>query len=513
MARFIISDTRMADWTKSEDTIYLNFSKWNDYSYRTLFNMVYMDENRNIHEIGQIKIGFVGQDENTPTLSKMQTQTVRLDEKFFSLAESPDFYSNLYALGRDFANTVLQSLNCVVVNEKAMAIAQDEPVFIKSLLRHVNINTIMNHFKRILSGHSPLTDFNFRFLRLGKRYSDLYLDFSVESESFPPTNIHAIIGRNGLGKTTLLNEMIDSIMKGDISKGGYFDDVFNEKRISNDYFSTVVSIAFSAFDPFNPLKEQNDPTKGTCFYYIGLKPSGETIKPSYHDFMEALYVKCSVSIYECFADDSKKDMWIEAITDLESDENFKELSITGLVNLPAKELVNACLTILRSMSSGHAIVFITITMLIEKLQEKTLVLFDEPESHLHPPLLSALVRIMSNLLIRRNGVAIIATHSPVVVQEVPKSCCWVLTRYGDFTDYSRPSIETFAENVGMLTKEVFKLEMESSGYHKLFKKFVSDGLSFEQIIKAFKGQIGFEGKAVLMSMVNLRDNKKNKKDI
>lgn len=34
------------------------------------------------------------------------------------------------------------------------------------------------------------------------------------------------------------------------------------------------------------------------------------------------------------------------------------------------------------MSSGHAIVLLTITRLVETVEEKTLVLLDEPESHL-----------------------------------------------------------------------------------------------------------------------------------
>ncbi len=40
------------------------------------------------------------------------------------------------------------------------------------------------------------------------------------------------------------------------------------------------------------------------------------------------------------------------------------------------------------MSSGHAIVLLTVTKLVARVEEKTLVLIDEPESHLHPPLLS-----------------------------------------------------------------------------------------------------------------------------
>ena len=131
---------------------------------------------------------------------------------------------------------------------------------------------------------------------------------------------------------------------------------------------------------------------------------------------------------------------------------------------------------------------------------------DEPESHLHPPLLSAFIRALSNLLSRRNGIAIIATHSPVVVQEIHKNCCWVLTRFGDEMKCARPSVETFAENVGTLTKEVFKLEMERSGYHKILKDQVDKGLSFEDINHRFKRKIGFEGQAILMSMIILRDN-------
>ncbi|MEK5757114.1 AAA family ATPase, partial [Acinetobacter variabilis] len=71
------------------------------------------------------------------------------------------------------------------------------------------------------------------------------------------------------------------------------------------------------------------------------------------------------------------------------------------------------------LSSGHKIVLLILTRLVETVDEATLVLIDEPESHLHPPLLSAFMSALTELLEDRNGVAIIATHSPVVVQEVP----------------------------------------------------------------------------------------------
>jgi len=79
------------------------------------------------------------------------------------------------------------------------------------------------------------------------------------------------------------------------------------------------------------------------------------------------------------------------------------------------------------MSTGHAIVLLTTTRLVATVEEKTLVVMDEPESHLHPPLIAAFLRAVSNLIVDRNGVVIIATHSPVVLQEVPKTCVWKST--------------------------------------------------------------------------------------
>src|SRR5581483_11473983 len=103
----------------------------------------------------------------------------------------------------------------------------------------------------------------------------------------------------------------------------------------------------------------------------------------------------------------------------------------------------------------------------ESVEERTLVLLDEPEAHLHPPLLSAFVRALSALLTNRNGVAIIATHSPVVVQEVPKNCVWKMRRSGAWVSMERPEAETFGENVGVLTREIFGLEVTKSGFHRM----------------------------------------------
>jgi predicted ATP-binding protein involved in virulence len=145
------------------------------------------------------------------------------------------------------------------------------------------------------------------------------------------------------------------------------------------------------------------------------------------------------------------------------------------------------------------------TKLVESVGEKTLVLIDEPESHLHPPLLSAFTRALSQLLSSENAVAIVATHSPVLLQEIPRQCAWILSRSRLISDVDRPSIETFGENIGVLTREVFKFEVSKSGFHALLAESVARGGGFAEIMDQYGRELGMEGQAILMSMIRSRD--------
>jgi predicted ATP-dependent endonuclease of OLD family len=126
---------------------------------------------------------------------------------------------------------------------------------------------------------------------------------------------------------------------------------------------------------------------------------------------------------------------------------------------------------------GHKIVTLAISYLADLVTEGTLVLIDEPETHLHPPLLASFIRALSDLLVDRNGVAIIATHSPVVLQETPHSCVWKIHRVGDQRTAAQPGLETFGENVGTLTREAFGLEITRSGFHRRVAEAVASDLT------------------------------------
>ena len=185
---------------------------------------------------------------------------------------------------------------------------------------------------------------------------------------------------------------------------------------------------------------------------------------------------------------------------LEGDPLFASLRLAELADLPQEEFEDAAAALFDAASSGHKIVLLTMTQLVELVSERTLVLIDEPEAHLHPPLAASFIRALSNLLAQRNGVAILATHSPVIVQEVPSSCVSLFFRTGDGVEIERPAIETFAENVSLLTREIFRVELTESGYHQLIAQAVDEANTVEEAIATFDDKLGAEGRSIARAL-------------
>lgn len=483
-------------------TAYLHVDHWNDFSFVTMFYLSLFDENGELHEIGNIKIGFKGQTTEKSTYRTLQSPFKMLPDGYFSVGQDVEYYKKLAALSYSLRKSLLESIKDMAYQPDLINLAEDEEVFRTSLLREVSLSVIKGQFANVLAGRNPLTNFKFKFVRPSQeKMSGIELGFNVDIEAKPSTNIHAIIGRNGVGKTTLLNGMIEAVTSKGESFAKFYDIAgWQPREIDSNYFSSLVSVSFSAFDPFEPPNEQPDPSKGTCYFYIGLQKKDKLLKEPediHDDFVQ--------SIKTCFVNPAKRERWTKAINTLESDENFLEMDLKNLTQYSGDVLISKAKKRIKKMSSGHAIVLLTITRLVATVEEKTLVLIDEPESHLHPPLLSAFIRALSDLLLDRNGVSIIATHSPVVLQEVPKCCVWKINRSRLETEPKRPAIETFGENVGTLTREVFGLEVVKSGFHDLLSKSVESGSTFQEIVEDYNDQLGIEARALLKAMVVHRD--------
>ncbi len=483
-------------------TAYLINDNWDDwFEFNTLYKLFYDDYNNQRHTIGHVKIGQFNM-QKEQRRATLPTNFQNLEENFFSLGQDESYYKILKELDEEAGIAILQALNDTAYDLELFEKAQNERVTKISLIRDVPINTVKEQFNRLAHGGDEVTSYDFTFTAPKPKNSDLYLQlsFNVQPNSNPPTNVHVVIGRNGVGKTHLLNNMLDSLLSSEkTTKHGIFD------ATKATLFANIVSVSFSAFDETEPIKEQKDKTKGLQYSYIGLKrikkgDEKDSIPKSplmlANEFIKSLK-NCQLGI--------KKERWLNAINLLKSDPMFQEADISSLINIDEENFEQKSREVFKKLSSGHKIVLLTITRLVETVKEKTLVMLDEPESHLHPPLLSAFIRSLSELLIHRNGVAIIATHSPVILQEVPKSCVWILNRSGISAKAERPERETFGENVGILTHEVFGLEVTNAGFYSLIKESVDENDNYEEVKSNFNNNLGSEAKVIARALINIKN--------
>lgn len=513
------------------NTCYLEKNNWNDYSFITTFSLTLHDDKGVFRKIGNVRIGFVGQTEETATYKKLESMfDGGLPSSFFSLGMHTEYYEELYKLEGVLRENLLHALRDVVFSQKYLAVAEDQAVFSTALLRDSSIAVVKGKYSRLLAGLKELTPYDFAFVPSNEMFGGKQIEFNVVDDSTPSSNIHAIIGKNGTGKTTFLNSMVEAIINPTPDGAKVIDlDSYSvpKPQIGSDYFSSITSVSFSAFDTFTPPKEQSNPAKGTCYFYVGLKHRANdgslmTLDELREDLCE--------SMLDCFYDPQNKKLnrFIHVIGLLEFDQNIKSLNLSQYheeyleqlkehSDLNEDEFRQICrdrfIELLPPMSSGHAIVLLSTLNLIATVDDKSLVLIDEPESHLHPPLLAAFIRALSWLLHQVNGVSIIATHSPVVLQEVPSDCVWKIMRSETEAIISRPGIETFGENVGILTREAFGLDVEKSGFITVLDNAVKSGGTFEHIYQnTFGGRIGAEGVTLLRILVDIRDRENAKND-
>jgi len=477
---------------------------WDDWGkYRTQFQLVVYGHDGKRFDVGSLKIGHFGLQPGTKSEMKpgvrapmLDVEFNKLEESYFSLGQDETYYETLNGLPDDLRLTVLRGLRDCALDTQLFDKALTEQVMQISLLRDISEENVRNRLYRLARGDARLTEFKFEYLFPNSGGGEPpVITFDVRPHSKPPTNVHVIIGRNGVGKTRCLHYLAGALLGNRDTPGE-----FRQLGLNRDDWTVagLIFISFSAFDDFDLPKGERLEMRPTM---IGLRAAAEGGRAAILKTPEKLASDFSESFKAC-REGLRRERWRTAIETLENDPLFEEAEVTSLLDLPDDGWQTAAESLFRKLSSGHAIVLLTITRLVELVDERTLVLFDEPEGHLHPPLLSAFIRSLADLLIKRNGVAIIATHSPVVLQEVPKSCVWMLRRAGDAATADRPTIETFGENVGVLTREVFGLEVTTAGFHHMIRQAVeADGLDYEGVLDSFDGQLGAEARAITRGLV------------
>ena len=212
-------------------------------------------------------------------------------------------------------------------------------------------------------------------------------------------------------------------------------------------------VSFSPFDDYSEIEDYKN------FKYIGVqkKYEGDGLNDEQLNLLDDIKNKFIDSFKSCMSNKTKKQDWITIIEMLSTDGDF----------LFGKYNIGGNLTESNLLSHKN-------TENIEKI-------FD--------------------MLIKRNSVAIISTHSPIVLQEIPKSCVWILNREEDYLQGNRPQVETFGTNVGVLTNEVFGYEVKKSGFNALLRKVVAENNTYDEVLERFNGELGDEARSIVRALL------------
>ncbi|WP_159989183.1 AAA family ATPase [Rathayibacter sp. VKM Ac-2803] len=464
----------------------LKEDRWDDYHFKTTFHLFRGRGDEDPENFGIVKIARfgMGSESGRTTLDRSFNT---LGENFFSLGQDREYYDKILALDKPMRQAVLIALRDIAFDSDLYDRARSEFVTSSSLLRDVNDLVVKTQFRRITHGRAVLSHYEFTYDPPQESESTPpRLSFRVSADSTPPTNVHVLIGANGVGKSTLMRNFAASLSAGSdpLAVGSFGHEQLEDSVGRRVPFNNVVTVAFSAFDVFpthllDPTGERGD----IAHAVVGL---GD---------LEAQFAQ---NLRLCVRG-PRRERWLAALRRLtDVDAVLRDERMEDVLNLPVMgEEVSGAGERLRSLSSGHKIVLLTITAIVRFVEERTLVLVDEPETHLHPPLLSAFIRALSELIGERNGVAIVATHSPVVLQDVPRSCVHVVRRRGRDISVSPPMIETFGESVSVLTSTVFGLDVTTTGFHSLLDRVTGAASSERDELHL---QLGAEGRALLRAL-------------
>jgi predicted ATPase len=448
---------------------------WNDFSYKTSFILSYHLSENNIVDLGLVKIL------KKDTLdTKIPNEFSNLSDAYCSLAPSEQYYVALFDLRKRHYEAILHSLNDIVYNVELFNEFKNVPGFNKSLLRGSEAEKTLKEARNYFNDNLEIgkNRFSFTYSTLLKGADEphkISFDFSINE--YKPFRIISLIGENGTGKTEILSRLAQSL-SGEEKMGDFHPN--------RPPFSKILLISYSPFDDF---KESN-PDPSVSYSYFGLKNSKNIIdfEKARKDFSESLLYIKENNMVRSWKDTLSLIINESAVNKIHRRKNTTDhiISIDKL-----------------GLSSGQQILAFIFTNIIATIERESLILFDEPETFLHPNLVSKLMSALYKLLERSNSYAIVSTHSPIVLQEMPSNCVRVLHRLGN-TPFTRSlGVESFGENLSAITKDVFGVVSTNVNFKKHIENMKMD-LTYDEILDKFDNRLSFNAKMYIKSLFDDR---------
>lgn len=388
-----------------------------------------------------------------------------LPPEFCTLGQSPKYYSDLKEACPNNSLSVFMALRDVAIFSQF----DDEfkgTEYYSCLVRSDEAERNIREARLILAGVDIDTRYSFDY-QFKPLYSEnevkFHFDFRNPRHIFP-RRLYAVIGKNGVGKTQFI-----STLPHDLSS------------VSNEHFyprkpllSKVISFSESNFDNFRPAENN----VRLNYIHCGMVKQGK----------EGLVPK------------NKADLTVEL---LQAYEKVRQLGRTKHLRQILRYLINDTLlsslfsgtdnecefqekdfpNLMNMMSSGESVMFYLFCMLEAEMRYDSLILLDEPETHLHPNAMSELICALDDMLCDYESCCIMVTHSPILVRELSSECVYVMEREGTVSVVRKPGIETLGGNLTVLTDDIFGSREVQRNYKRRIKERVG-AIPYKKMIEA-----------------------------
>lgn len=467
----------------------LTKDNWNDYGFETTFFLDFFDRD-GFHEIGLVRILHV---EAYRTRDIIPDEFSSLNKDFVSLGMNSSYYESMIDFfDKKLSLEILKSLNDISVSKIEVDTNFD-----------LNHEGIQNSFFRSSDGRYLYEEvnnlyfinketldraYNFSFLtHYEENELNIEIDFSEYYEV--PNRLFAIIGKNGVGKTRFLNQLASALY--DSSNPKNKNRFFFENKNEIPIYQKVIAISYSIFDDFfkgvykddskTEESEETDETKFANYTYIGMQGLDNEF------YSRDRLIEINQEAYKVLMDEGR----IEEFIDMVKKSNI--LQENQMNNISSIDFFN------NKFSSGQNIFVSLLCRLLSNLKHGSLIFLDEPELYLHPNAIANLMNIFNNLLSKYKSYAILCTHSPILVQEIPSKFVRNLLSVDGVIVQSKISMETFGANISDINRKVYDVQ-ENESLYKTTLKDLSAKYEEKKIHDLFNNELSLKASLYLSTM-------------
>lgn len=439
---------------------FLNSIVWDDFGHKTSFQLYYVNQDGNKSNVGKVKI--CKKNENK-TLSVIPKSFTSLDLNYCSLGQDTFYYSNIKKVLGDDAKTFLYAMRDAAVFSRISDDFINDSGFRYSLLRDNSADTALNIGRYVLAGFDPDDRVNFTYktrLAYAPNFEfNIKFDFGKINKEDNFNRVIAIIGENGVGKTSLLSNLAKSIAKQQ-------KDCFQPHY---PIFTKVVAASYSVFDRFYDID-----ARAFNFEYCGMHNNEGGLMNL--EQLKARHKRNAETINALNRGLNLKNFLGKVLPNDMLESLFEE-------NLENKFKYDVYEDYYGKMSSGQTMLTNLIIDVTANVRSNCLIMIDEPEVHLHPNAITQIINVVNLVCEKFSSCCIMATHSPLVIQSLLSRNVLIMERDIDGMPIVRQMrVESLGENLTTINEEIFSNGQRDKYYKRLIKKAVEGKESMDQVL-------------------------------